>query len=377
MTGSYLAAERGVAIRAVQAACSITSNVFQHLVSSESITKQDKSPVTIGDFSAQAVVNEVLSRHFPNDGIVGEEDSADLQGEKGADLRSKVSRLVNDSLLHHGEIDSALSDQQLLQAIDLGSFPGGTSKRFWALDPIDGTKGFLRGGQYAVCLALLVEGRVELGVMGCPNLPLDSAQAKPADGEIRSKEIPGLGAMFIAVRGQGAYVVRYDPMTDNQRPIQGKDAQESRIHMRDLHADFSKAAFCESVEAGHSSLGTNARIAELLGIPKGNSVRMDSQAKYASIARGDGDIYLRLPVGDGSYEEKIWDHAAGAILVEEAGGSVSDIAGRPLDFRQGRTLRNNRGVIASESGMHSKLTQVVAQALQEEGRAKLLEPKTS
>lgn len=76
--------------------------------------------------------------------------------------------------------------------------------------------------------------------------------------------------------------------------------------MRDLQGDFAKGAFCESVEAGHSSLTTNARIAELLGIPKEHSVRMDSQAKYASIARGDGDIYLRLPVGDGSYQEKIW-----------------------------------------------------------------------
>jgi 3'-phosphoadenosine 5'-phosphosulfate (PAPS) 3'-phosphatase len=41
----------------------------------------------------------------------------------------------------------------------------------WTLDPIDGTKGFLRGWQYAVCLALLVDARVELGVIGCPNLP--------------------------------------------------------------------------------------------------------------------------------------------------------------------------------------------------------------
>lgn len=68
---------------------------------------------------------------------------------------------------------------------------------------------------------------------------------------------------------------------------------------------LSSASFCESVEAGHSSHGTNARIAELLGITR-PSVRMDSQAKYCSIARGDGHVYLRLPVGDGSYEEKIW-----------------------------------------------------------------------
>ena len=69
-------------------------------------------------------------------------------------------------------------------------------------------------------------------------------------------------------------------------------------------ASLGQASFCESVEAGHSDHGTNARIAALLGITK-PGVRMDSQAKYCSIARGNGDVYLRLPVSD-TYEEKIW-----------------------------------------------------------------------
>lgn len=73
--------------------------------------------------------------------------------------------------------------------------------------------------------------------------------------------------------------------------------------MNDL-STLSDASFCESVEAGHSDHGTNARIAAILGITK-QSTRMDSQAKYCSIARGDGDVYLRLPVSD-TYEEKIW-----------------------------------------------------------------------
>lgn len=77
------------------------------------------------------------------------------------------------------------------------------------------------------------------------------------------------------------------------------------IHMSALtSSELHNASFCESVEAGHSDHKTNARIAELLGIQK-ESTRMDSQAKYCSIARGDGDIYLRLPVSE-TYEEKIW-----------------------------------------------------------------------
>ena len=77
----------------------------------------------------------------------------------------------------------------------------------------------------------------------------------------------------------------------------------TRITMNQLPS-LSAASFCESVEAGHSDHGTNARIAQLLGITR-DSVRMDSQAKYCSIARGDGDIYLRLPVS-ATYEEKVW-----------------------------------------------------------------------
>ena len=66
----------------------------------------------------------------------------------------------------------------------------------WALDPIDGTKGFLRGGQYAVCLALIKDGEPVLGVVGCPNLPVDYTSA---DAE--------RGVIFVAVKGQGAFQV--------------------------------------------------------------------------------------------------------------------------------------------------------------------------
>lgn len=67
----------------------------------------------------------------------------------------------------------------------------------WTLDPIDGTKGFLRGEQYAVCLAFLVDSVVQVGVIGCPNLPVDFS--KP-EGQ--------RGCLFVSVRGQGTEQVR-------------------------------------------------------------------------------------------------------------------------------------------------------------------------
>src|SRR5205085_231075 len=72
-----------------------------------------------------------------------------------------------------------------------------TDQGGWTLDPIDGTKGFLRGEQYCVCLALIRRGRVETGVLGCPNL------APGQDGEFVPKHSSGFGSRYWAVRGDG------------------------------------------------------------------------------------------------------------------------------------------------------------------------------
>ncbi|MEZ4596864.1 MAG: inositol monophosphatase family protein [Chloroflexota bacterium] len=85
-----------------------------------------------------------------------------------------------------------------------------------------------------------------------------------------------------------------------------------------------EARYAESLEASHSSQGEAARIGELLGVTA-PPLRLDSQTKYALVARGDASIYLRIPRA--GYVEWVWDHAAGSIVVEEAGGVVSDIDG--------------------------------------------------
>lgn len=95
---------------------------------------------------------------------------------------------------------------------------------------------------------------------------------------------------------------------------------------------------------------------------------MDSQAKYCALARGDGGAYLRMPVGTG-YREKIWDHASGALLVEEAGGVITDSRGEPLDFGLGRTLGENFGVVAAGRATHSRVIAAVRQAREEEAQA--------
>ncbi|KAN0101189.1 hypothetical protein V8E55_001173 [Tylopilus felleus] len=350
--------EKQVALAAVRRACTLTSSVFTKLVKNETLTKGNKSPVTVGDYSVQAVVNTILSRAFPADPIVGEEDAAELRQETGGTLKDRIVALANEALTADlGVGESAewglgpgqeRSPDELLDAIDRGSDQGG---RIGRASPIshgayaDGrwipSMGFLRGGQYAVCLALIVDGQVVLGVLGCPNLPLKS---DVPDGP--------KGCIFVAVKGQGA----------EQMTLSG----DHSIQLRIPPVEPGALNFLESVEAAHADLAFNNRISELLDITRAPS-RMDSQAKYGCLARGDGGVYLRMPTGTGN-QEKIWDHASGSLLVEECGGIITDSRGKPLNFGLGRTLGENHGVIAAGKDIHARILAVVQQALAEAGR---------
>jgi 3'(2'), 5'-bisphosphate nucleotidase len=117
--------------------------------------------------------------------------------------------------------------------------------------------------------------------------------------------------------------------------------------------------FCESVEPSHSDQDQSAKIAARLGIRR-DPVRLDGQTKYAIVARGEVSIYLRLPRRK-DFREKIWDHAAGTIVVEEAGGRVTDAVGKPLDFSQGLQLEANRGIVASNGPIHEEVLRAVGE----------------
>lgn len=345
--------ELQVAELAVQRATLLTKRVF-HDTNKGETSKDDTSPVTIGDFGAQALIISAIRKNFPDDEIVGEEDSEELR--KDEKLRSHIWDLVKTTALNDTDSEAVLggsieSEQAMLEAIDAGGSAGGAKGRIWALDPIDGTKGFLRGGQYAVCLALIEDGDVKVGVLGCPNLPIDdSAKLEENIGKDAS-DGEGKGMLFSAVRAHGA----------QSRPLSAGAIQPLKyISMKPLEK-ISEATFCESVEAGHSSHDDTDQIAKKLNITK-PSVRLDSQAKYASIARGAGDLYLRLPTRK-DYQEKIWDHAAGDLIVRESGGQVTDIEGKRLDFSLGRTLKNNKGVVAAPQSIHDQVLEAVKEVL--------------
>lgn len=320
--------EQQVAIAAVREAARLCQAV-QRTIDASVLEKRDKSPVTVADFGSQALICRTLGEHFGDDPVIGEEAADELRRPENAPLLQKVSQHVQ-----------AILGDATASGVCGWIDRGGTkehSDRYWTLDPIDGTKGFLRGEQYAIALALIVEGELTVAALGCPNLPAPG-NAEP-------------GVIFTAVRGEGAFAM---PMNGGGT-LPG--AGPGPIHVSDV-ADPAAARFCESVESGHTSHDEAAQIARELGITK-PPLRMDSQAKYAAVARGDAEVYLRLPTR-ADYIENIWDHAAGALVVTEAGGRVTDITGRPLEFTHGHGLRANRGVVAGNGRFHDKILAALA-----------------
>ncbi|WP_437205479.1 3'(2'),5'-bisphosphate nucleotidase [Planctomicrobium sp. SH664] len=315
--------ELSAAIQAVSLAAEICRTV-QAQITPNMLEKKDRSPVTIADYASQAVICRQLREVFPDDFIVAEEDAATLREEEQQGFLDRTVAEIRAAGI-------AAEPAEVISWVDAGSHDA-AARRYWTLDPIDGTKGFLRKEQFAISLALLIDGEIQVAALGCPNLPGPN----------------GTGVLLTAIRGRGAKMA---PLTRGVQPSDFHPIHVSKI------ADLAEARLCESVESGHSAHDESAAIHRLLGL-QAPPLRMDSQAKYGVLARGDAEIYLRLPTRK-DYVEKIWDHAGGVLVIEEAGGRVSDVQGNRLDFHQGATLKNNQGVVATNGLLHD----VVLEAL--------------
>lgn len=170
-------------------------------------------------------------------------------------------------------------------------------------------------------------------MLGCPNLR-----------EARIPDMEGQGSLVLAVRGQGTWATS---MAEG-------DEQWEQLNVS-KRSDSTQARLLRSFESGHTNVSQIDELADWLGVQV-DPVRMDSQAKYAVLAAGGGEAIVRLlSPNRPDYREKIWDQAAGSIILEEAGGKLTDLSGKLLDFTQGRLLTNNRGVLATNGFLHKKV----------------------
>lgn len=314
MIGDPWRREFDVACQAVRDGAILARDIRRQIVG-RVVEKPDRSPVTVADFAVQALIAHRLASACPGIPLVAEEDASPLRTPAGEPMLKMVRAALNRAA---PDLDST----RLLDDIDRGCAEPGD--RFWTLDPVDGTQGFVRGDQYVVALALIVDGRVELGLLGCPEL-------SPGDG------IADRGCIVVAVRNRGAFRAS---LGGEFTPVRVSSVRDVRL-----------ARVLRSFEADHIDLETFNAIVGTLEVQTPPSL-MDSQAKHAVIATGGADLLIRVPAAK-SYRDKIWDQAAGSLIVEEAGGQVTDLRGVRLDFGAGRLLTRNEGAVASNGFLHA------------------------
>ncbi len=277
--------------------------------------KKDKTPVTAADYAAQFILTKTLRKTFPRDEIVAEE-SPDLPGGTGGGMLAKILQLLP------GE-----NGGDILETLGCGA-GNAHAKRFWTIDPIDGTAGFIRGAQFAVAVALVEEGEVSLGFLGCP----------------------GLGFIMHAARDLGLYKTGVDG-SGGKRIFPQKPREE-------------KIVLCETAAGTPDAYGVSGKIirgaASLTG-KRTEAITMDGQCKYALVAERSADVFLRVP-NSGGRRENIWDHAAGAVIAGESGAEVSDFDGAVLDFSTGAQLARNRGIVAAAREIHGDIINSIQKA---------------
>ncbi len=361
---------------AVCTAAVATRVVQQSLTREHTLSKSDHSPVTIADFAAQAIINHTLRTRLGTFAILAEESSATLREPE--QLGHAAAALEAARLAWPGATMG-----EFLDAIDLGcvrgcgvygAFGSGQSppaalpppsplalgegathqsgrmaspvpsaqspvpSSFWTLDPIDGTKGFIRGHQYSICLALVENGRVVLAALACPNLS--------ADFERPFEEPDPRGTCYLATEGGPVLWHACDDATGPPRLL-APAQRAARAPMR-LVGSFA---------ASHQNESTSAAVRRRLGergVALADHRKIDSQCKYAVVARGQADVFLRTPRKEGT-KDCIWDHAPGSLIARRAGCVVTDTLGNELDFGRGLTLSANAGILAGWPEDHARV----------------------
>jgi 3'(2'), 5'-bisphosphate nucleotidase len=217
--------------------------------------KADKTPVTEADLAAERIIIEMLGNTFP---------------------------------------DIPIFSEELVEAEGLPP----SAARFWVVDPLDGTREFVaRNGEFAVCIALVEDGRPVLGVLHGPAVGLSYAAYGPGTATRR--------------RNGGAI----EPIQARVPSPDGLVVVHSRSHQ------------------------TSRRLGEFLqDYPVRSRISCGSALKFGLIASGEADLYPRF----GTTME--WDTAAGQAILEAAGGRVETFAGAPLAY--GKPGLKNDGFIA-------------------------------
>ncbi|KAK3309471.1 uncharacterized protein B0T15DRAFT_488201 [Chaetomium strumarium] len=357
-----LAHEVNIAELAVQRASLATKRVLKLLSSSSSnssLNKQDNSPVTIADFAAQALLISGLIKAFPGDLFLGEESADALRDPKNRALLDEVWRLVRTTQLSDETSEAKLGKlrnvDDMLACIDSGAREDTMKegKRYWVMDPVDGTSMFKKGGQYAIALALVQNGVELVGVTACPNL----ARSKEGTWLLSDShaDLQGYGWMLAASRGGGATVRRMGPgaLSRDVYKLDRSNGKEPRTSssgtpLRYLH-------FVDSMNSPKTLWQKVQKLAGLRESEYGASTTQlySSHMRYVAMALGTRNFaQVRWPNKRGA-KWSMWDHVGTPLIYTESGpGIITDMSGRPIRYDGGRDLSAYWGIITADSSIH-------------------------
>jgi 3'(2'), 5'-bisphosphate nucleotidase len=281
-----------------------------------------------------------------------------------ADLRSHKILQLGLEKMSRGFVVSEEGDPEQLSSFDI------SQSDFWLVDPLDGTRDFIKGeSTFAICIAHLVERVPVMAVLAIPAMGqiffaergrgsylADMNLAMSSDMPVRAKdvfedtsvvsaarvEVPGgkmPGANVLSAKESAAEVRRPLNLTENQgesQPQAGLFSKYISNVQRIQHPEQNRARI-----AGGGRAETSARLQKVYDLLEVKSVeKLGSALKFGYLARGDFDIYPRLGM---TYE---WDTAAGQLIAEEAGCQVLDIETlEPIKYGK-RAWENDGGFIA-------------------------------
>ncbi|KAG4948394.1 hypothetical protein JHK82_041577 [Glycine max] len=371
--------ELQAAIDVVQRACRLCLNVKSSLFSTDGkvLEKNDQTPVTVADFGVQAlisfgienfgfisyvVVKTELNKLFPSIPLVAEEDSAFLRTRN---LAGTVLDAVTDTA---SSTCKPLTQDDVLEAIDRGGKDafvfGSKPATYWVLDPIDGTRGFLKAGKalYVVGLALVVEGEIVIGVMGCPNWKEDLSEKSSVEIEEGWDSLGGSGTVMIAHKGCGTWMKSLNSQLKSSGVwtrcfVDGSDIiHKARFCIPDSQTwESLPLTSLFNATSNADNVGSNQIL--LLGACCG------SLCKYLMVASGRASIFI-LRAKEKTII-KAWDHAVGIICVHEAGGKVTDWKGSDIDLAADHVGRRiifpSGGVLVANGNLHNKILQIINQ----------------
>lgn len=233
-----------------------------------------------------------------------------------------ASRIIVEGIAAAFPGDAILSEEEADFAED--RFAG---KRIWIIDPIDGTWGFIKkNGDFGVQIGLTDEnGAVVLGVVF----------------------LPAHDKLFFAVKGAGAFLIETDG-APKQLKVSGKtnfaemNLASSRDHRSPrMHRIIEDFRFKREVQRGSVGL------------------------KIGLIVEQICDLYIHL-----SPRTKFWDTCAPQIILEEAGGQMTDLFGSPLRYDL-LDVQNHNGIVATNGAAHEKAVSTLKPLLNEFGRLRV------